>query len=238
MRLLVISSCTGRKRFKSDEQLSQDDFRDPERLRRRETELACYTCRAAEMYEGEQHKGVMEGLAVLRKAGVSAELQILSAGYGLIPADRPIAPYDVTFATMGPAALRHWADTLRIPEAVRAAIRPYPLVIFLLGQKYLSAARPPIPAAEGQRLLFFAPSGEERVTGPGAVRVPADLELCGRYRSGNVALKGAMFAALARGIASDKDRWLTALLEDATGEVAQDILSIGLEGEGEKHVEV
>jgi len=42
-----------------------------------------------------------------------------------------------------------WARSLNIPQAVRDAIRGWPLVGFLLGERYLSAIEPPMKPEEG-----------------------------------------------------------------------------------------
>lgn len=229
MRLLVVTSCTASKTRSAPNALQVVDFRDHERLRRREEELAHLRCQAAEMYEGPQHRYVRTGMRHLRQAGVAADLSVISAGYGLIPEDRPIVPYDVTFSTMGRREARAWAAYLGIPAAVRAAAATYPLVTFLLGDRYLSAVEPPVPAQPGQRLIYFARPGEGRVEGPGVTLVPVHLALCGRFHAGMVALKGAMFAALARAVAKDP-AWLDQIWADDTGTAIQDALAAGLGG--------
>ncbi len=230
MRLLVITSCTGSKRSECANALQQADFLHPARLKAREAELADLVCPAEDMYTGAQHRHVVAGMSILRRAGVDASLNILSAGYGLIPGDRAIAPYDVTFSTMGRKEARAWARRLGIPAAVRAAIRPYPLVIFLLGDKYLSAIEPPLRAGRGQRLIFFARPSEGRLDGPGVVVVPTGQELCARYGAGNIGLKGAMFEALARGVATAPAHWLEAMVADESDRTVQHVLAMGLAG--------
>lgn len=117
MRLLVISSCTRDKRHNSPAELAEPDFLDPAHLARREQELRHHSCPAGEMYTGRQHLLVRQGLGLLRRAGVQADLAIVSAGYGLIPEDRVIAPYNVTFTGKTPATVRRrptaWASRRR-----------------------------------------------------------------------------------------------------------------------------
>ena len=84
-RLLVMSSCTDKKVVKAP-LLTLDDFADPERLVRRERELASVQLPAAVMYAGKQHVYLMRGIEELRNAFGDrfVDLWILSAGYGLI----------------------------------------------------------------------------------------------------------------------------------------------------------
>ncbi len=235
-QLLVITSCTASKRSDPPNALQQHDFGDAALLRQREHELAAYRCLAADMYTGPQHLHVVGGVRVLRAAGVQCKLAILSAGYGLIAEDRPIVPYDVTFAAMSRTEARRWAAFLGIPAAVRAAIRPYPLVIFLLGDKYLAAIDPPIHAAPGQRLLYFVRPAEARVSAPGVVAVEAGRAQCSIFGAGYMALKGAMFAALARAIASEPARWLPAVQADDTDRSVRQALETDLSERRRSHV--
>jgi hypothetical protein len=92
------------------------------------------------IYSGMQHARLMRGLSVARDAGIDVNLHILSAGYGLIPADRKIAPYEATFQGMSKGELRKWADTLGVPESFRSAVAtPCDLCLVLLGDDYLAA---------------------------------------------------------------------------------------------------
>ncbi len=67
MKMLVITSCTGEKRYHPANQLVQDDFSDTERLAAREKELSEFACPAGEMYTGMQHLRLMEGVRTLRE---------------------------------------------------------------------------------------------------------------------------------------------------------------------------
>ena len=86
MKILVITSCTGRKKHKPPNQLKCEDFALPERFRQRTAELKDFKDSAAEMYTGEQHRYLMAGLKRLRKVYGQAvtDLHIISAGYGLL----------------------------------------------------------------------------------------------------------------------------------------------------------
>ncbi len=139
-KTLVISSCTGEKRFHPENQLVQSDFPNAKTLRRREKELADFSLPACEMYTGMQHLRLMEGIAALRAAGIPVDLSIVSAGYGLISEKRKIAPYEVTFNTMKGPEVDEWAIRLGIHDDLIRTLEGYDLVFVLLGDKYLRAA--------------------------------------------------------------------------------------------------
>jgi len=110
------------------------------------------------MYAGRQHEELMRGVHTLRTArsDTSVEVHILSAGYGVIPEDRPIAPYDVAFSDMPDREVREWADTLGVPAQVRDFLAvPADLNLLLLGGKYATAARVDENADLGAPALFF-----------------------------------------------------------------------------------
>ena len=119
-RILIITSCTGHKSVSHEQQLTQEDFRlGPEHVRQREVGLAEVLTPAEELYTGQQHVRLMRGVQALRTSGkeTDIDLWILSAGYGLVPGDRRLVPYDCTFDGMRKRELREWADFLGVPDA-------------------------------------------------------------------------------------------------------------------------
>ena len=141
MKILVITSCTSTKKHKPDNQLQIEDFCSPNRLAERTADLKPYEVPAAKMYTGQQHKLVLEGLEQVRGdcAESDIDLSIISAGYGLLRADEPIVPYDVTFTGLRVKALLARRDALELHRKVGNLIKDYELVFFLLGREYVRA---------------------------------------------------------------------------------------------------
>jgi hypothetical protein len=145
MRVLIITSCTGEKRVADRRQLARADFRKgPAHVARREKALSGLLGPAEELYTGQQHVRLMRGVRHFRESaarnGNQLDLLILSAGYGLVPGERTIAPYECTFEGMKSKELTAWAKKLGVPAAFRAAVRePYELALVLLGDSYLKA---------------------------------------------------------------------------------------------------
>jgi hypothetical protein len=94
LRLLVVTSCTGEKRVKSEKSLIWEDFQDLDRLQAKETDLRESAMPAATLYTGAQHLHVMAGVNLLRETfGTNyVDVKILSAGYGLIDEHREVVP--------------------------------------------------------------------------------------------------------------------------------------------------
>ena len=167
MRLLVITSCTGEKSVAPKNSLTLADFQKGKaHVRAREQELKQFLTPAREIYTGEQHLRLMRGLSVVRGPVVDASLFILSAGYGLIPEDRKIAPYECTFDSMKSKDLRTWGTTLNVPADFRATVaKPYDLTLVLLGKKYLQACLlGPDVKLGGLTLLFCGQTTADKIS--------------------------------------------------------------------------
>lgn len=145
MKVLVITSCTGEKAVHSEQQLTLADFRQgAAHVEARSAELAELLLPAEVLYTGQQHQRLMRGVAAFRSAAVASggqlDLRILSAGYGLVRGDMPLAPYEATFQGMKAAALKSWAQALGVPQAIRQTLEEdYDLALVLLGEDYLKA---------------------------------------------------------------------------------------------------
>jgi hypothetical protein len=147
MRVLVVTSCTGEKVVTHDDALTLADFeKGAKHVAHRERELATLLTSAEDLYSGLQHVRLMRGVRAFREGNHSSpsrssiDLWIVSAGYGVIPANRKIAPYECTFQNMKKATLRRWAATLHLPEEIRRLLADhYDLALVLLGDSYLEA---------------------------------------------------------------------------------------------------
>jgi hypothetical protein len=146
LKILILTSCTGEKAVDHPKQLTLEDFQaGAKHVAKREKEIADFCRAAGEIYTGEQHLRLMRGVAAMRDAGGGkskneVNLHILSAGYGVIPESRLVAPYETTFATMKTKELRDWADALKVPEDFRKTVAgKYDLGLVLLGDNYLQA---------------------------------------------------------------------------------------------------
>jgi hypothetical protein len=202
-RVLVITSCTGQKRFKLENQLTLEDFKDSSKLAEREASLSEFACRAGQMYIGLQHLRTMEGVNLLRQSfgREVVDVKILSAGYGLISEDKKIVPYQVTFNTMKGYEFDEWVQFMEVHQAVEKAIFDYDLIFILLGDKYLRSLRLPIKIKPSQTLIFltskasasYIPKGDAKLFSMPLSNAEASL-----FRCGLVGLKGHLFNLFAK----------------------------------------
>jgi hypothetical protein len=168
MRTLVITPCSARKRGDVSKPATAADLAEPERKEQAEARLAAFAHPAVEMYTGTHHRLVMEGVqAVWQHCGREIlDVAILSAGYGLLVADRRIIPYDVTFDQFDKEELAEWVDRLELPERAAELVRQYDLVFYLLSGSYLAVLNLPLDVPDsvqqivltGQDSLVLVPS--------------------------------------------------------------------------------
>ena len=201
-KILVITSCTGEKRSKPDNQLVMSDFQDPKKLKLREKELKAFACTAGELYTGAQHLRLMEGVTLLRQSygKESIDVKILSAGYGLIDEHQKIFPYEVTFNAMKSSEVDSWSSELDVHRAIEETIREYDLIFILLGDNYLRSVKFPIVTETKQTLIFLCSHGSKKaIRGIGSkyLLMPLSNDEAKLYSYGLVGLKGFLFKQFA-----------------------------------------
>ncbi|WP_312474729.1 tRNA-guanine transglycosylase DpdA [Neobacillus sp.] len=210
VRTLVITSCTGEKLFKPENQLLLSDFRDKESLKNKEENLHEYKTTAGKLYTGKQHKRLMEGVELLREqyGEEIIDVSIVSAGYGLIDEADEIVPYEVTFNDMKAKEVIEWSDFLNINFKVSEKIKDYDLVFFLLGDQYLKSIQLPLERTiQGQKLIFLASKSSRKVI-PNAEpyhRLEITQDDTKEFGSGNIELKGFLFKLIAQEMVNDKN---------------------------------
>ncbi len=209
MKILILTSCTGEKAVDHPKQLTLEDFQaGAKHVAKREKEIADSCRTAGEIYTGEQHLRLMRGVAAMREAGSGkskheVNLHILSAGYGVIPESRVVAPYETTFATMKTKELRDWADALKVPEDFRkTVVWKYDLGFILLGDNYLQACAVDEKIAFGGPTLLFCGTGmAKKLPVLKNVRVVSiSNPEAKRFSCGLVGLKGELAARLLNGV--------------------------------------
>ena len=213
MRILVVTACTGQKTISHDDALTIDDFLKSEKhIKSREKALSKYLTPAENLYRGQQHIRLMRGINAFRKSqsrksfNNDLDLWILSAGYGLVPTDRKLAPYECTFQGMKTQDIFKLAVARNIPTDVRQLLsQPFSLGLILLGSGYLKACDLDENVhLGGPTLLFCGKSAEKRLPKikwlKPVVLTNAEAK---RFSCGLVGLKGELAARLLEKLASD-----------------------------------
>lgn len=167
MRILVITACTAKKKFDRQvdrlNQLQPADFATPGRLNRRTRELERYESPAAQMYTGDGHVRLMNGVENLRRTfgrGI-IDVCIISPGYGLLDEETPIVPYDYTFDGLGQDEIRRRSRTLEIHPNVERLLPSYDLAFFLLGKDYVAACQLPFDVQNPAEQIFLVSESDQ-----------------------------------------------------------------------------
>jgi hypothetical protein len=206
MKIRVITSCTGEKQHSPENQLTQGDFEylhEPAQFKLLEERLAEFRMPAENLYTGQQHVRLMEGVRDLRevRGADSVDLWTLSAGYGLIPGNREIVPYECTFQGMKAKEIDAWAKHLHVPQDVRELLaQPADMILVLLGDSYLRAlALDDDVTFAAPTLFFIGRTSRKRIQGEGPLRiVPISNPEAKRFSCGLVGLKGELAKRILR----------------------------------------
>jgi hypothetical protein len=185
MRILIISSCTGKKE-NLDKPLP-----------------------ASELYRGQQHLRLMRGIQNFRKHKTNAiiDLFIVSAGHGIVFENYLMKPYERTFSGQKKKDLYDLAKTLNIPNAFRKIIeKPYDLGLFLLGADYLEACQIDEDIKlGGPTIAFMGTAAKEKLPSlPGLIPVLMGQQEAKQFSCGLVSLKGEMATRLLQDLIGQK----------------------------------
>lgn len=206
--VLVITSCTAQKRFVVDNPLTLSDFlAGSETVRRREVELSDFLLPAEQMYTGQQHLRLMRGVRIARSiSSVEVDVWVISAGYGLVQGNQPIAPYEVTFAEVPKRVIRERSDALQIPQRFRELLAgEYDMAVVLLGNDYVEAIDPDQDIhASCPTLMLCSESATTRIgCQEGVYPIPLGRKEAHEFGCGLVGLKGEIAGRILQRIAEN-----------------------------------
>ena len=159
MKILVITPCTAKKIHKPSNQLQQKDFNPPGWLNRRTRELERYETPAAEMYTGDGHRRLMNGVKNLQRTfgrGI-VDVRIISPGYGLLGEETRIVPYEYTFKGQNQEEIWKRSRKLGIHEEIKRLLPSYDLAFFLLSDDYVTACLLPFRVPNSTQIFLVAP---------------------------------------------------------------------------------
>ena len=229
-RILIVTSCTGEKTSKPENQLTLKDFqKGGPHLKTREKELTEFRKAASELYTGQQHLRLMRGVNTVSGNNngtpvAEIDLWVLSAGYGLVPGKQKLAPYECTFLGMKAKQLRDWADEINAPQDFRKVVADkYDLGLILLGDGYLKACNLDDKVELGGPTILFCGNGMSKSLPriPRMRIVTLSNPEASRFSCGLVGLKGELAHRILDGIANKKfklDRW-----KDPTSDLLGDL---------------
>lgn len=208
MRILVITSCTGEKSVDDEHRLTIVDFsQGAKHVVARHAELKDLLTPAEDLYSGMQHQRLMRGVNAARVTNdIKVDLNIVSAGYGVVSGDRKLAPYEATFIGMKKAEARDWAKKLNIATDARELLeKPFDLGLILLGDDYLAALELDESVQLGGPTLLFCGKGsaEKLPIIPNLHPVTLTTADTKRFASALISLKGELAARVIERLVAD-----------------------------------
>jgi hypothetical protein len=210
MKILIITSCTGEKATYSDRQITLEDFRRGSKHVSSCESVLVEDMRPAEsLYTGMQHQRLMRGVLAARALScLDINLNIVSAGYGLIPGSRKLPPYEATFIGMKTAEAKNWAMQLNISDDARKLLaKPYDLGLILLGDDYLQAlALDRDVKLGGPTVLFCGKASAAKLPVlKGLQTIVLANKDATRFACGMIGIKGELASRILERIAADSN---------------------------------
>ena len=167
MKILVITPCTATKKWDRQvdraDQLQPKDFDAPGRLRLKSKKLKEYETPAAEMYTGDGHKRLMDGVRNLRHTfgqGI-VDVRIISPGYGLLSEKDLIVPYNYDFKDLPNWKIKPRSKKLEIHPKIECLLPRFDLAFFSLSEKYIKACLLPFVVQKSALQIFLIPEGAQ-----------------------------------------------------------------------------
>jgi len=137
VKLLIISSCTKKKQFSKTNQPNWDNLSTKESKIKYLKAFYSESCKAIDMYKGQQHKMIIESIQILKKY-IEVDFFIISAGFGLLHQDEIILCYESSFSDKNKSQIIERSNQLEImSDFIKLLNKNYDLIYLALGKKYL-----------------------------------------------------------------------------------------------------
>lgn len=156
------------------------------------------------MYQGQQHKMIVEAIEILRKF-TEIDFYIISAGFGLLNQDNLIPCYDSTFSDKTKNQILERSKKLDIMnDFKKLPINQYDFLYLALGQKYLHSIFDWEKYIKSLTIAF-TPSNNDNVLSIGANNeIVHALKEIGYKIHGTIGLKGDLLKMIAQKIAQSQ----------------------------------
>ncbi|MCK5239624.1 MAG: hypothetical protein KAR33_08770 [Candidatus Thorarchaeota archaeon] len=201
MRVLVIGSCGKRKRFSSPEAPTCSDLIEKSQMDEWVSKLSGLTCKARDMYTGNQSRELVGAVDFLRKIkGVQVALYIISAGFGILEENDIIPPYECSFSGMRKSEIRQRSSLLSIRDDFdKICNDKYELSYVALGSNYRNALEENWQDEIKGSIIAFG----KKTTGDNLLSLPCNAEIvkalssAGQKIHGIAGFKGDLLRILA-----------------------------------------
>ncbi len=188
MRVLVIGSCGKQKRVSSPEAPTCSDLIDKPQMDEWVSKLSGMTCKARDMYTGNQSRELVGAVDLLRNIkGVQVTLYIISAGFGVLNENDIIPPYECSFNGMRKSEIRQRSFLLSIRhDFEKICNNRYDLSYVALGSNYLTALEENWQNELKGGIISFG----KKTTGDNLLSLPCNAEIVKAFSSAGQKIHG------------------------------------------------
>lgn len=202
MHIVIIGSCTKKKRYTLKEMASCADLDDVMAGRKKTSHLQAYSLPAIEMYTGKQHLYTKEAFHNLENVIGKAQTKfyILSSGYGLIPHDMEITPYECSLTDLSVDQIKSRASFLKTSGVFKKVTANADLVFILLGVRYLYLLGLPFHLPQKPTYLFLCSDKGTKLLPhqPNIFYIKLGLGEARKFRVPLISLKGLLLRKFSR----------------------------------------
>jgi len=155
MKILIIGSCTKKKRYKHEKQPTCIDLKSKKVKNYYIKKYPQFSCKANLMYNGKQHESIECAITQLKNIA-DVDYYIVSAGYGIIKNSEEISAYDCSFSSKNKQEIFLRANQLEISQDYKKLIvKNYDFIYIALGKDYLETLQQWDDKIKSNTLAFF-----------------------------------------------------------------------------------
>ncbi|MCG3218196.1 MAG: hypothetical protein KAR35_04290 [Candidatus Heimdallarchaeota archaeon] len=200
MRIVIIGSCSARKRLENTKQLTCQELT----ASKIKTILQNYEGEktpASNLYLGQQNLKLIEGITELRQSDLfEVEYYLISAGFGLISEEARLPSYECSFKEMNQTEIKRRAIQLKIHETFRKIIKGADFLYLALGKDYLTSL------GQWDQLILPPTIAFQETTNGSVISLDANIQSVKSFSkegfsiNGTVGFKGNLFLLFAKKI--------------------------------------
>ena len=140
-RILVINSCGKAKSVVHHNQPTCKDLKTQDQRNAVINNFSKFLTPAKDLYIGPQARAVKQAIFLLQKLH-DVDYYIISAGFGLVEANKPLPPYECSFSGLSKKEIIARSKELNIPQTLLSLLSSshrYDFIFLTLGKDYLTA---------------------------------------------------------------------------------------------------
>jgi hypothetical protein len=200
VRVLVVGSCGKKKSSTNSKQPTCNDIDEDHDITYWRKRLSSDCVKARDLYTGPQSLELVKAVDLLRTiSGITVELVIISAGFGVLLEEDLVPPYDCSFTSMKMKELRNHSEKLKIKESFIRLMKDFDLIYLALGKRYQAAlGEDAVSMLETPTLSFHHQWSDYSIRIPCQAETVKSFSRSGHKIHGVVGFKGDLLRVLSQ----------------------------------------